>query len=231
MACGPVLGHQGGDRGVTVVVEQGVVAHAQPQADVELGLCLVEQLGLGDGVAHGLVGAGTQEHVGGVAHVHLGNGPGLAGDGYHLEALLAQNAVHNGGLLVQTHAEAHSQAGVAHPLGKLHNLPQTGPAAVPQIFYRSAGEKKVVIFRLEILGQNLLKKFRIAHGAVFRHLIQLARTAGLDGALGAGKHTYPPLLNIRSPLCARGVYAKQVRGWPDRPPGRSRTGRPRGRPK
>ena len=47
VAGGPVLGHQGGDRGLGIAVEQGVVAHAQPQADVELGLRPVEELRLG----------------------------------------------------------------------------------------------------------------------------------------------------------------------------------------
>ena len=52
VACDPVLGDQRGDGSIAVLVKQGIMAHAQTEGDIELGARLVEQLSLGDGVAH-----------------------------------------------------------------------------------------------------------------------------------------------------------------------------------
>ena len=127
------------------------MAHAQPQADVELGLHPVEELRLGDGVAHHLIGPGADPVLRGHPRPVLGDGACFTDDGGHLEAVLAQDPVHHLGLPVQAGAEGQSQPGIAHALGKLHSLPQAGPAAVADGLGGGAGDEKIVVLRLEIL--------------------------------------------------------------------------------
>ena len=202
----PVLGHQGGDGGVAVLIEQGVVAHAQAQTDVQLGLGPVEQLGLGDGVAHGLlqqlqldgaqpVGTLGEDGLGGDPGLSLGDGAGFADHGDHLKAVFPQHPVHNGGLLVQSAAEAQAQAGIAHAVGELHNLPQAGPLAVAHSLDGGAVDEEIVVFRLAVFLQHLLEVFRVPHRTVFGELVQLTGFTGGNGALGTGKHRrYTPFL-------------------------------------
>ena len=105
VSSGAIFGHQGSDRGLGIAVEQRVVAHAQTQADVELGLCPVEELRLSDGVAHHLIGPGTDPVLWGHPNLILGDGARLADDRGHLEAVPAQDPFHNLGLPVQAGTE------------------------------------------------------------------------------------------------------------------------------
>lgn len=53
------------------------MAYAQAQADVELGALFVEQLRLGDGVTHHLIGAGRTRYSAGTPAQSLGMEPVL----------------------------------------------------------------------------------------------------------------------------------------------------------
>ena len=201
------------------------MSHAQPQAHVELGSLPVQELRLGDGVAHGLVGAGAHPELLGHPRLVLGDGARLADDGDHLKAVFPENPVHHGGLLVEPGAEGQPQLGVAHAAGELHHLPQAGPLSVADGLHGGAGHEEVVVLRFEILLQDLLKEGRVVHGTVFGHLVQLPGPAGLDGALGAGEHGNPSSSELE---WSRAVTPGP--GWPDRRRGRSRTNLPRGSP-
>ena len=65
------------------------MAYAQAQADVELGALLVEQLRLGDGVAHHLIGARAYPVLRRYSGTVLGDGAGLADHRGDLEAVLS----------------------------------------------------------------------------------------------------------------------------------------------
>lgn len=51
IACHTVLGHEGGDVGIRVFVEQAVVSHAETDYHVQVGMCFVQQTGLQNRVA------------------------------------------------------------------------------------------------------------------------------------------------------------------------------------
>ena len=87
----PVLGDQRGDGSFAVLVEQGVMAYAQTEGDIELGARFVEQLGLGDGVAHGLPGIGFELLLRGDAHLGFWDGAGFTDDGNDLKPLFSQD--------------------------------------------------------------------------------------------------------------------------------------------
>ena len=223
------------------------MAHTQTQTDVKLRLGLIEQLGLGDGVAHGLpyqlflegrtlhmvVGGG--QGLLGKAGLPLGDAAGLAAHGHHLEPLLAQDALYNGGLLVQAHAEAHPQSGIAHTVGKLCHLPQAGPLAIAQRLDGGAGQEEVVVLRLGVFLQDVVKEVIVPHRAVLGHLFLVSGLACGDGTASAGKHNLfssPVPYVFFLPLLTEGAENRFIRppGQSDRPPARPDTGRRRGHP-
>ena len=53
VACDTVFGNKGGDIGFGIAIEKAIVADTEANDYVEIGVCLVEQAGLKDGVAHG----------------------------------------------------------------------------------------------------------------------------------------------------------------------------------
>ena len=142
----PVFYHQGGNQCFGVLIEEGVVAHTKPQTNIELGVLAVEQLGLGNGVAHGLKLAGLELAL--LRHPGPGlvQSAGLADDGHHLEAVIPQDPLHHSGLLLQCRTESQTQLLIVHGSGELHDLLQAGPAAVASRLDGGAGDKKVVVF-------------------------------------------------------------------------------------
>ena len=52
VACDAILGDKGGDVGIGVAVEEAVVAYAETDDYIEVGLYLVQKARLKDGVAH-----------------------------------------------------------------------------------------------------------------------------------------------------------------------------------
>ncbi len=93
----PVLDGQNGDRRLGVLEKKGIVAHTEPQEDVEIGLGLVQNQGLQNGVAHGLVGrADADLLVIRKTDGFLRYGASLADDGYDLEPLVLKDLFHPG---------------------------------------------------------------------------------------------------------------------------------------
>lgn len=79
-----VLGHEGGDVGIRVFVEQAVVPHAETDDHVQVGMCFVQQTGLQNRVAHGGTDAFT---LCGDTHRRFGLTGYLADDRVSLEAV------------------------------------------------------------------------------------------------------------------------------------------------
>ncbi len=108
-----VLGREHGDRAPRVPEEQAVVAHAQPEQDVELRARLGEQPRLPDRVAHALELARRDLVVVGQAEDLLGQRTRLAGDGLRPKTVRLEHPLDHGGLVLQPDAVREAEPRVA----------------------------------------------------------------------------------------------------------------------
>lgn len=145
---------------------------------------------LADRVARGLEPAGGELLVLGEPELLLRQARVLAGDGVDGEAVGAQHAADDPGLVPQPDTEGDAEAGEAAATGEVHDLLEAGKPAVAVSFdaRRVAGQGPVLpssvqregLFRVGLQG-------RAARGVRRR----VAGVAGQTGALGTGEHLTP----------------------------------------
>jgi len=118
----PVLGGQHGAVSLRVLEKQGIVAHAETEDDVEVGLLAVENLGLQQGVAHRLEAAGTDLLRIPDADALLGYGSAVARHRGQGEPVGLDDVGHHAGFFLQAAAEGQSQFLAAQLGGEFHGF-------------------------------------------------------------------------------------------------------------
>lgn len=127
IACHTVLGHEGGDVGIRVFVEQAVVSHAETDYHVQVGMCFVQQTGLQNRVAHGGTDAFT---LCGDTHRRFGLTGYLADDRVSLEAVGTEDTGKDTGFTDEADAVGNADAVRTDFPGKFHDFLHAGPLAV-----------------------------------------------------------------------------------------------------
>lgn len=116
----PVLDDESGDRGFRVFRELNVVADAESTDEIQVGLCLVEQNGLADGVAHDLFFIGMDFLQAELVFLDAAH---FTADGDHVK-LLFENICENLCLFGKTDAEGDSEFFKPHFPGEEDGLLQ-----------------------------------------------------------------------------------------------------------
>ena len=126
-----VFGDEGGYVGVGVAVEEAVVAYAEADDDIEVGVGLIQETGLEDGVAH----CGTyllafcRD-----AHGGLCTAFDLADYGIWLEAVGPKDAGKYTSLIDEAYAVGDAYLTGTYATGEFHDFLHTGPLTVAFIF-------------------------------------------------------------------------------------------------
>lgn len=142
VACDTVFGNKGGDIGFGIAIEKAIVADTEANDYVEVGMCLIEQASLKNGVAHG----GTYLlALGGYADGGLGLASYLANDGVGFETIGAKDAGKGAGFVYKTDAIGYAYLVGSYLAGKFHNLLYTCPLAIAFVLDFGTGYHDVVI--------------------------------------------------------------------------------------
>ena len=126
-----VFGDEGGYVGVGVAVEEAVVAYAEADDDIEVGVGLIQETGLEDGVAH----CGTyllafcRD-----AHGGLRTAFDLADYGIWFEAVGPKDAGKYTSLIDEAYAVGDAYLTGTYATGEFHDFLHTGPLTVAFIF-------------------------------------------------------------------------------------------------
>ena len=196
--------------GVGVAQEEGVVAHAQADDDVEVGALGLQLLGLEDGVAHGLVSAAAVQFLlVGNADDGFIHSTQLAADGVIFDAQGLENFGKDPRLRHQPHAGGDADLLVAHAPDELNGFFHAGQAAVKLALDPGGDAGDVSLFRVLLINfQGFLQSRLIllggqAEGGVVGLVLGFA---GEDGAVGAGvdlcvSHGLSPRLGYVRNVC------------------------------
>ena len=137
-----IFSDEGGDVGVGVAIEEAIVTDTEANDYVEIGVCLVEQAGLKDGVAHG----GTYLlALGGDADGGLGFAGYLANDGVGLKTIGTKDAGKGAGFVYEADAIGYAYLVSANLAGKLHDFLYACPLTIAFVLYLGTGYHDVVV--------------------------------------------------------------------------------------
>ena len=127
-----VLGHEGGDVGIRVFVEQAVVSHAETDDHIQVGMCFVQQTSLQNRVAHGGTDAFT---LCGDTHRRFGLAGYLADDRVSLEAVGTEDTGKDTGFTDEADAVGNADTVRTDFSGKLHGFPARGSTGSNLVFH------------------------------------------------------------------------------------------------
>ena len=193
MAGDAVLDRQHGHRGLGILHKQGVVADAQAQHQVKLGLLFVEQQRLPDGVAHRLGFAVSAHRLSvGDAQKILGNRAVFADDRDDLKTVIFQNLHHFLRLLEQAGAEGQADLFVAGAVQEFDDLDHAGILAVTARFGQGGTVGDPVVFRVPVQLFGLLLNCRVLAGAFRQGLGHILFCASALETLCAIVHNTSP---------------------------------------
>lgn len=149
---------QGGHIGFGIAVEETVVSHAEADHYVEIGLGLVQETGLEDGVAH----CGTYFFaLRRDAYRSLGTAFDFADHGVGLEAVGSEDSGEDSCFVDKAYAVGYTDLAGSDLTGEFHYFLYAGKAAIAFIFHFGTGYHYVVVSVLVI-------SFECPSGVFFR---------------------------------------------------------------
>lgn len=158
----PILGHQ--DRGgrLGLLEEQGIVTDAETEKNVQVGLVMVEKLGLRHGVANRLELLGISTVDLGHADILLGDRPALAQDGNDFKALCLEDLAEDSRLRDKAPAGRDSNLLGAEALGELDGVFHPGPLVLQGMRGDMGGgernlvDRRILVVEVQRALQDLL---------------------------------------------------------------------------